>query len=100
MIPFDLISILVIAITVGLFIALFIVSYFINKKLNRNYNGYTSYFPSELYAAKEKLNQPYKVLNYIYAGIGFGGILIVLPHLYEFSNVGVLAIVIAILTPV
>ena len=44
---------------------------FINKKLNRNYNGYTSYFPSELYIAKEKLNQPYKVLNYIYAGIGF-----------------------------
>lgn len=95
MIPFDLISILVIAGTVGLFIALFVVSKLINKKLKRDWNGYTSYFPSELYGSKEKLNHAYKILNYVYAGIGFGGIIIVLPHLYDFSNVGILAIVIA-----
>lgn len=90
----DLIVILLLVFTVLLFVARFFLTRFVAKANNLD-NVFTNKFPSEIFKAKEGPIYFNKVINYIYAGISFGGIFIILPNIKSFGGVEVFSIIVS-----
>lgn len=53
-------------------------------------------FPMEPLKSDSPLVGPLRILYYVYAGVSFGGLLVVLPEIAQFSNFGIYVIIVAV----
>lgn len=90
----DLIVILLLVSTVALFVLRFFLNRIVAKQNNMD-NVYTNKFPSEIFKAKEGPIYLNKVINYIYAGVSFGGIFVILPNIKSFGGVEIFSIIVS-----
>ncbi len=97
MIGINLVWIVLLAIYVGLFIALAIFSILRLKVIEEENRSFMRLFPCELLKESIPNTNIYRVLLYIFSGLCFAPVFVVLPLLDEFGGLGALAMIVSFL---
>lgn len=97
MIAVNLVWIFFLVAFAGVFIALLVFSIFRLKHVEEENRSFMRYFPSELIKDKIPGASYYRVLLYIFSGLCFAPVFVVLPLLNEFGGLGALAMIVAFL---
>jgi len=97
MIGINLVWIVLLAIYVGLFIALAIFSLLRLKVVEEENRSFMRLFPCELLKESIPNTNIYRVLLYIFSGLCFAPVFVVLPLLDEFGGLGALAMIVSFL---
>lgn len=97
MIEINLVWIFFLAAFVGVFIALVVFSIFRMRHVEEENRSFMRFFPSELIKDKIPGAYYYRILLYVYSGLCFAPVFVILPLIGEFGGLGALAMIVAFL---